>query len=106
VCKSRCEDTVARLNNLLDSSSASYPLARGTYLRSAILFLVFALPVLVMGLFVLQTAKPTAGYIVLFFGAFLLLFSLSYFRAAYGYWRAQNPETTNKSRPQSKSPSP
>jgi hypothetical protein len=57
--------------------------------------LVFAVPLLVMGSLTLRSANPTAGYVVLFLGGFLLLFSLSYFRAAHAYGQAQKSQTTN-----------
>ena len=85
-CTDRCEEMVAQLNSLLSKGSGSYQTARGVYLRSGMLYLLASAGFFGFGLFAMRSAAgPGLGYAVIAFGVFLLLFSLSCFRAAQRY---------------------
>ena len=87
-CADRCETSVAAINQLLARSSASYPLARGSYLRTGLLFLLASAPFIFLGVYNVQR-ENRSGYMIVFFGAFMALLGLSYLWSAYGYGKSR-----------------
>jgi hypothetical protein len=85
-CRDRCEQGVAELNALLKRGSASHQIARGVYLRSAILYMIVGVVCFGGGAVVLPSdALFLPGCILSAFGGFVFLLGLSLLRAARSY---------------------
>lgn len=82
-CRSRCEDDVAALNEMIQRNKASYQTASNTYKRSGLLLIALGLVFTIFGSWTHDGGQPLIFIIIL--GCLFLIYGLSQLSTARRY---------------------